>query len=730
MGKYYKYQKPGIAAIRAFFISFLVKLPFASASLLETIILSIFNESSADYDNFIAIPILLASLIFLLIFKKKHPRSVAIFCNSYILLIIINSLGIISVETTQLIGNIVIDIDIIKQGLENGEEQFIRMVISGSIGLFLFLIAISTIKKLKKSFEDCEPESDTAIIALWVLIISIHIIAIILTIPAFFTESIHFVSPSIYTSMFGLLKYLFPIGIIIYLVLSAFKTVKEFKLKSRRNKMGFKEALVLVIFVFSLFPIFGHFIDKGLNHRPNSVFNTSWSGNSEFKRLVESKGYETYSIQSSLSAMLSLNRSIVLVIFGPSTTYNPISEIPFFLDLLMRENMTTSFLICDDHGSTKYLTTEMAVISQATSKKIPWIFFTEGILKDNFSCLTNSYGQKDNNFPIIQNFESHPTTVGVNKVILSHATTIVDYNGLVELLGWKVLARSSPLYSFVDRDLNGYFNGDKDYWGLDSELNFTLFGMGITIEPRFELAAGDTGLPVFAAYEIDSNNRIFISSDASLFNNELIYEYDNYKFASNIIDWLSGGSTDVVFVFDESHNIPRGMREFSSAAMFGLIQGYINWLSANPFLAWIYPLWALRLLRKYVPSETKKKKLKKKKKEEEIEEEELKFRTSSFFARKINWYRINKKYNQALTYLYRRIERRLNKMLGNLPLTNDNVISTIEASQGKYISKENIKRMRSFLEKIEEIKNNKITIEDSEEFNEIFFEMNWFNDQF
>ncbi|MHA1394220.1 MAG: hypothetical protein ACTSRZ_12000, partial [Promethearchaeota archaeon] len=702
MAKYYKYQKPGKAAFKAFFISLFVKLPFTTAPLLETIVMAALGDDSFNPNNFIAIPILLAIFIFLLIFKKKHPRSVAIFSNAYVLLIISYSLGIISVESTQLIGNLLTDSDTVIQGLNDGEEFFIRMVVTGSIGLFLFIIGIRTIGKLKKSFADCEPESDSVIIILWVLIIVIHVLAVLLAIGAFFTDPIHLIGESVYAPMFGLLKYLFPVAMLIYLALSAFKTIKEFKLKGRRNKLGFKEAMVFIIFGFSLFPIFGHFIDHGLNHRPNSVFNTSWSGNSEFKRLVESKGYETYSIQSSLSAMLSLNRSIVMVIFGPTSVYNPLSEIPFFLDLLNRPNTTTSFLICDDHGSTKYLTTEMAVISQATDKKIPWIYFTEGILKDNASCLTDSSNKKDNNFPIIQNLASHPTTNGVNKVLLSYATTIVDYEGLIEGLGWTVLGRTSPLYSFVDRDLNGYFNGDKDYWGIDDELNFTLWGMEISIEPRIELAAGDTGLPVFAAYEIDSNNRIFVTSDASLFNNELIYEYDNYKFASNIIDWLAGGASDVVFVFDESHNIPRGMREFSSAAMFGLIQGYINWLSTNPFLSWLYPLYALRLLRKYVPKESAKKKKKKKKKEEELEEEELKFRTSSFFARKINWYRINKKYNQALTYLYRRIERRLHKLIGDAPLNTDNIIEMIEISRGKYINKENIKRMRKFLEKMEQ----------------------------
>jgi Rad3-related DNA helicase len=225
------------------------------------------------------------------------------------------------------------------------------------------------------------------------------------------------------------------------------------------------------------------------------------------------------------------------------------------------------------------------------------------------------------------------------------------------------------------------------------------------------------------------NNRAFVSADASLFNNQLIYEYDNKLFAENIIEWLTGGNHDMVFVFDESHNIPRGTREFSSAAMFGLIQGYINWLSTNPFLAWIYPLWALRTLKKYIPKEQEKKKKKKREEDEaEQQEEELKFRTSSFFAQKINWIRVNKEYNQALTLLYRRVDRKINGMMGSIEPTAENIVAKIEADRGKYITKDKLKRMTTFIEKMKEIKDNDYKVDDVEEFNDLFFEMNWFND--
>ena len=163
--------------------------------------------------------------------------------------------------------------------------------------------------------------------------------------------------------------------------------------------------------------------------------------------------------------------------------------------------------------------------------------------------------------------------------------------------------------------------------------------------------------------------------------------------------------------------------------MFGFFQGYVNWLSINPFLSWIYPLWAIRTLSGWLPKKDDKKK--KKKKEEEItkkELEELKFRTSSFFAKKINWYRMNKKYNQALILLYRRIERKINKMMGEITPTVDNILAKLEQERGKYISKENYERIKNFLTNFKDVKEKNLEIVDEEEFNEIFFEMSWFAD--
>jgi len=81
-----------------------------------------------------------------------------------------------------------------------------------------------------------------------------------------------------------------------------------------------------------------------------------------------------------------------------------------------------------------------------------------------------------------------------------------------------------------------------------------------------------------------------------------------------------------------------------------------------------------------------------------------------------------------LILLYRRIERKINKMMGEVTPTADNVLAKLEQERGKYISKENYERIQKFLVNFKEIKENHLEIVDEEEFNEVFFEMSWFAD--
>ncbi|MHA1727314.1 MAG: hypothetical protein ACTSWY_01120 [Promethearchaeota archaeon] len=710
---YYRYQSPGRSAFWFFVLSFVLILPGASMNILESIIRSSMGDGSV-HPLFLPVPFLSIFFIFCLIFKKKHPRTVTVLCNSLMLILFALNMFYLALSITQFLGNMIIDISQIN------EEIGIR----GITSIFSFLATFRVISRTKQSFADCEPENDATIIALWTIIILIHVFAIILSILVFFNDELQlkevpdFSGAGGYLSMLGFLIYLFPGIFILKLALSAYKSIKSFR-KETKKSSTLKTTIFILIFIFAWVPVLGHFVDHGINTRNHSIYNPTWSGNSEFKTIIQNEGYETFGIQSSLSALIRMNRSVCLVIFGPTASYNPLSEVPFFIDMLSNTDLDFSMLICDDHGSTTALMMELFISAPLSGTSVPLALFPNGILWDNESYLDDTNPQ----FPIIQVDSSHETATDVHQVVLSMASCIL----MGDLFGWSTVGTSSAQYSFIDKTgPDGVPDGRYDY----EYDNFPVPDMVKDFIPSFEHGLPLGGYPqvVFAYKEMSAKNRIFITADASMFNNELINSHDNKQFARNIINWLTGGDKSIAVVFDESHNIPLGTVEFSSASVFGMFQGYVNWLSTNPFLSWIYPLWAIRTLSRWVPKKGDKKKEKKKEEKESKEEiQELKFRTSSFFAKKINWYRLNKKYNQALILLFRRIERKLNKLIGGVKLTVNNIIAEIKARRGKYINKESINRMQRFLEKMLQVKKNQINIVDEEEFNDMFFEMEWFS---
>ncbi|GAG89910.1 unnamed protein product, partial [marine sediment metagenome] len=109
---------------------------------------------------------------------------------------------------------------------------------------------------------------------------------------------------------------------------------KSREIQSRKKvKTGsaYKEALFLVIFIFSFIPLFGSILDSGKNDQNFSVYNSNWNGATDFKRTIELEGYDVMTIQSSLSATERLNKSILLILLGPNQFYNPVFEIPYFI---------------------------------------------------------------------------------------------------------------------------------------------------------------------------------------------------------------------------------------------------------------------------------------------------------------------------------------------------------------------------------------------------------------
>ena len=489
--------------------------------------------------------------------------------------------------------------------------------------------------------------------------------------------------------------------------------------KKIKSGSMYKQALFLIIFIFSFVPLFSPAIDGGKNTQHFSVYNTNWNGASDFKRIIEEEGYEVMTVQSSLSATERLDKSILLILMGPNQFYDPIFEVPYFITFF---NGSNSLFILHDHGATSTLLWEILIASLFDpSIQIPLTIFPDGILRDNLSY------DPTPEFPVILQFEPHETTVGINKVILSRSSCAVG-GPFISQFGWTPIGSSSDKYSFIDK------NGDGQYTSPEDDLNLgfmSIIDLGFPLPTTFPLEG--YAQHVFLANDM-GRQRLFVSADASLFNNELIDDpgYDNSQFAKNIIKWLTYENDpsdprtkeDWVIVFDEAHIRPENSRDLTSAGIFGFIMQYIVHLSTNPITAWIYPLLALYTLRKYLPKKDKKEEERKIAEEEEKKEEKARFRTSSFFAQKIEEFRDKNKYGEALKLLYRRLERKLNAQLQGQKITTKNVIDLVVAKDPS-ITKLKIKRLSKFMDKIISLKEGKLKVRTEEEFEELFFEMGW-----
>jgi len=495
---------------------------------------------------------------------------------------------------------------------------------------------------------------------------------------------------------------------------------KSREIQSRKKvKAGsfYKEALFIVIFLFTLIPLFGPIFDKGENEQNFSIYNYDWNGASDFKQTIEEDGYKVMSIQSSLSATERLNKSILLILLGPNLFYNPIFEIPYFLDFFRVNNDTkNSLFICHDHGSTSTLLWEIYIASMLDPYlrgTIPVTIFANGILRDNASYDT----QPD--FPVIRSFSPHPTTNGISQVILSEASSVVG-GPFISYFGWDLVGSSTD-YGYVDKNGDHMYDFEHDY------VDLSILGALPGFPQKWPL--GGYSQSVFMAKDT-GNSRVFVSADASLFNNELLAEptYDNRQFGLNIINWLTYANLgeskqDWVVIFDEAHIRPEYTRDMTSAGIFGFITQYIVHLSTNPITAWIYPLLAIYSLKKYLPKKDEKEE-KKKAKEQDRKEERERFRTSSFFAEKIEWYREKNRYGKALTLLYRRLERKLNALLRGRKITTQNVLDLVIAKEPK-TTKLKIRRITKFMDTIIAIKEGKSKVKNEQDFENLYFEMEW-----
>jgi hypothetical protein len=78
--------------------------------------------------------------------------------------------------------------------------------------------------------------------------------------------------------------------------------------------------------------------------------------------------------------------------------------------------------------------------------------------------------------------------------------------------------------------------------------------------------------------------------------------------------------------------------------------------------------------------------------------------------------------------LYRRIERKIHRLLGDQPASLDNIMTIIQSNQNKPIAKDNMLRLRAFFSKMIDLKANKLDVREEDQFQNLFLEMQWVGD--
>ena len=442
-----------------------------------------------------------------------------------------------------------------------------------------------------------------------------------------------------------------------------------------------KTAVYICVFILVWVPLVLPLIPgytQSIKTEDFSIYNPFWNGCFLFKMELSRKGYDVRPLISSLS-VLSRAENATLVILGPSSaTINPIeiTELAAFV----RDG--GSILIADDFGTGNMFT---ALLFWTLGLQPPffWKYPLYGSYKGSLTTWTIT--------PTVTTFNvSHPIFQGVHQIILNAPTA---------------LANVPPESQTATLTL-----GILD---VDGDMQLEPFMPDIMLPNAVIVAVYDLSK---MSIEVDGQEinygkgKIVLVSDPSIFNNDMIMRGDNLKFASNLIDWLSGkndGGSNLV-IFDEAH---LATPFYSYDKLFGSIMGYIDWASANWLLAPIYPILIVFSIWRWLP----------RRKPEELGPTPVYLkRGKTFLTERLEWYKENKQYGYAVKLLYRRMKRYI---LRYLKLKEFDV-ETVAKMLAKRIPDMKRKEIKRFLETCEVIdRGEKPVFISSDAFLNYFFRM-------
>jgi len=443
------------------------------------------------------------------------------------------------------------------------------------------------------------------------------------------------------------------------------RTKMVYKPKKTLNKGAI---FLFIVFVFFALPIFLTLFQFGnVSDQPYSVYNTGDEGCSQFRENIEVMGYETSAIISSYAEITKfpedypLNKTVLFII-GPKTLFFPTE--PFHLIDLLDAGGRVAFL--QDLGTANeglMFLGFFSLFAYANPFDLP---FEDGYLCQGLGGSTDSVA-----------FDATLTIAGGSYNVRFWTATPIAGMGFTQV---------DFTAATVWLDLNKNFNQDPE---------------DVTQSGGYAITA--------------SSSNMLLISDPDIVTNKLMNEpgYQNSAFANALVDALTGSDTSWKIIFDESHQLKQG---YSGAFYFGTIIAIEDFFLLSWLFAPLGPYMAFKITKRFIPEAEKPEKVKLSKVKREGE---------SLYSKRLNWFKLRRRYEKALTLLYRRLKRSLTKILNVKGFDKDEVIHNIfnNYPEGEIDEKRVVKAFETF-EAVE--KGRRVLYE--EEFMKIFLEMQWISD--
>ena len=406
--------------------------------------------------------------------------------------------------------------------------------------------------------------------------------------------------------------------------------------------MGWKEGLQLAIFLMSWIPIgmilVSNLLPIAQTYPAFSIYNTDSSGLSDYRRAIEADDYEVAAIQASMSVISRYDGDAVLVIMGPVRNF----ATDVLLSVLEHMSKGGSIFIADDFGTANdsFLTFNIFFQEQQFfgHNVTSFLSFNKGVLLD-----LDSY-DKSPKLPVITTFtpmlDAGALTTGVSELHLNWAGTLRT-DCLVGAAGiaWSTRRAWCESQIEVRDEETGLMIPNPNPYPNGTEPNGTLPVAGAIAVPAGMVPQGITP------------GRLVVVSDPSAFTNDMWRFPGNRRFGQNIINWLANSDRDKTIVFCEHLlEVPLSSAEF----FYGQFLNRILWMTAQQYLAPIYPIMTAIGIKKYLPDM--------KKPEVRSVSEVFLRRGQTYFGERMAYYKSEGNYGRVVKMLYRKLRRDIRRV--------------------------------------------------------------------